>query len=89
MIITKRNGTIHVFDEEKIAKSILHANAEVSLETITPAIATSLAEEVFARATKEHEVITTADVRDYVFDLLNEKGFPGTAVCYMEYKKRK
>ncbi len=89
MKITKRNGTVHLFDDEKIAKSILNANAGVLFESISPAAAAALAGEVFARVTREHEIITTADVRDCVIVLLKEKGYTGTAANYMEYKKEK
>ena len=88
MKITKKNGTIHMYDDEKVARSILHANANVPDETISPAMAAGLANEVFARVTIK-QVVTTADVRDCVYSLLKEKGFAGTAKCYIEYKKKK
>ena len=87
MKITKKNGTVHVYDDEKVAKSILKANANIVLETITPAMAAALADEVFARVTRQQEIITTADVRSCVCELLIERGLPETAKCYMEYRK--
>jgi hypothetical protein len=86
MKITKKNGTIHMYDDEKVAKSILKANASIPNEKITPAMAAGMADEVFARVTKK-QVITTSDVRSCVIALLDEKGFTGTAKCYREYKK--
>ncbi len=87
MKITKRNGTIHLYDDEKVARSILHANEGVPFETITPAMASAFAGEVFARVTDKYEIVTTSDVRDCVYALLNEKGLTGTAKSYIEYKK--
>ena len=55
----------------------------------TEAMASAMASEVFARVTREEEIISTSDVRDCVYALLNEKSFPGTAKCYWEYKSRK
>ena len=89
MKITKRNGTVHLYDDEKVAKSILKANAGVPDEDITPAMASAMANEVFVRVTRQREIISTSDVRDCVFALLKEKGFPGTAKSYWEYKTGK
>ena len=53
MKITKKNGTISVYDAEKVARSILNANANVPAEAITPAMAAALGkepEDVGARA---------------------------------------
>ncbi len=87
MKITKRNGMVCLFDDEKVARSILKANADADTETISPALAQAIANEVFARLTREQEIITTADVRASVFDLLLEQGLPETAKCYMEFGK--
>ena len=87
MKITKRNGTISVYDDEKVVRSILNANVNVAGETISPALAAALANEVFNRLTKQNEIITTAEVRAYTFAHLQEKGLPGTANRYMEYRK--
>ena len=87
MKITKKNGTISLYDDEKVTRSILSANASIPAESISPAMATAFSNEVFARLTKEHEIIPMADVRACVFALLNEKGFSRTAKCYMEYLK--
>ena len=89
MKITKKNGIIHIYDDAKVARSILHANENVSTETISPAMADALAGEVFARVTKKSDIISTADVRDCVYELLRERGFADTAKCYIEYKKAK
>ena len=89
MKITKKNGTIHVYDDAKVAKSILLANENIPTETIAPAMASALADEVFSRVTEKSAIVTTADVRDCVYALLQEKGLPETAKCYIEYKKEK
>ena len=87
MKITKRNGTVHVYDDDKVVKSILNANSRVPDEEISPALAAALAEEVFIRVTREHEIISTADVRECVLSLLRERGLGGTAKSFEEYKK--
>ena len=87
MKITKRNGMIHVYDDSKVARSILHANENVSTETIEPAVADALSNEVFSRVTKKSDIVSTSDVRDCVYELLMEKGYVDTAKCYIEYKK--
>ena len=89
MKITKRNGMIHIYDDAKVAKSILHANENVATETIEPAVANALSNEVFSRVTAKSDIVTTADVRDCVYELLKERGFLDTAKCYIEYKKAK
>ena len=87
MKITKKNGTISVFDDEKIVNSILRANAEVPGEAITRAEAAAIADEGFSRLTDESEIISTADVRTCVERLLCERGLQETARHYMEYRK--
>ena len=87
MKVTKKNGTVMLFDDEKVATSILKANADANEQGLSPAMAANFANEVFNRLTGDHEIITTADVKEYVFALLQEKGFSGTAKCYMEYVK--
>ena len=87
MKITKKNGMIHLYDDAKVARSILHANESIPAETIEPPMASALAEEVFSRVIKKGDIITTNDVRDCVYELLLEKGYPETAKCYIEYRK--
>ena len=87
MKITKRNGKIHIYDDAKVARSILLANEHAPAETIDQPMAAALADEVFSRVTKKGDIISTSDVRDCVCELLVEKGYPETAKCYIEYKK--
>lgn len=87
MMITKRNGLVCLFDDEKVARSILKACGDTEHETVSPAVAEAMANEVFARLTARHEVITTAEVRACVYALLREKELPETARCYMEFNK--
>lgn len=88
MKITKRNGATCLYDDEKVARSILKASGDTEGETITPAAAAALADEVFARLTARHEIITTAEIRACVHDLLIERGQPETAKSYMEFIKQ-
>jgi hypothetical protein len=85
--ITKKNGTISLYDDEKVARSILRANADAPSETITPAVAAALADAVFSRLTQQHEIITTDEVRSCVIALLGEKGLFQTAKTYADFAK--
>ena len=87
MKVTKRNGNVVLFDDDKIVNGILKANAEVPLEELTKNEAHSIADEVFARLTAEKDIISTADVRACVYQLLLERNLPVTAQHYMEYSK--
>lgn len=89
MKITKRNGNINIFDDDKVATSILKANAEVPLEELTKAEAYNIAEEVLNRLTAEEDIISTADIRTCVYQILLERNLPVTAQHYMEYIKTK
>ena len=86
MKITKRNGSIVLFDDEKVKNSILKANAETGEEEISEKVAAAMADDVFSRLTESCEIITTADVRKCVYDLLCERGFPKTARLYVEFR---
>ncbi|MCR5665154.1 MAG: hypothetical protein K6G17_09815 [Oscillospiraceae bacterium] len=87
MKITKKNGTVCLFDDEKVTGSILKAHADVKGEKLTPALARALADEVFARLTGRGGIISSADVRECVAALLREKNLTKTAKSYLEYKK--
>ena len=87
MKITKKNGKVVLFDEEKVVTSILKANAEVPSEAITRKKALAIANEVFTRLTEKSEIIRTEDVRACVAELLREKGLAQTAEHYLAYKK--
>ena len=89
MKITKRNGSIVLFDDEKVKNSILKANACVSGEMLSAKKAGAIANEAFDSLMKEREMVMTAEVRAYVYALLKEKGYPKTAECYWTYKKEK
>ena len=88
MKITKRNGNTTMYDDQKIINSILKANAEVDEEELTPKIAAVIANEVFGALTEKSEIITTRDIRECMYELLCERGFPLTAKHYMEYGKK-
>ena len=87
MKITKKNGLICLYDNEKVARSILKASADTEDERISPKMADALTDEVFDRLIARHEIITTAEVRACVYALLKERGFPKTAESYEDFKK--
>ena len=87
MKITKRNGNVVLYDDEKVASSILKANEGIAMEEITEKAAAALAGDVFAALTERDAIISTKEVRDCVYALLLEKGYLQTAKQYMEYKK--
>ena len=87
MYVTKKNGRIVVYDTKKIVDSILKANAE-TFEDLSEASASNIADTVFSRLTDEKELITTQDIRECVFAVLNENGLMETARHYMEYENR-
>lgn len=87
MKITKKNGNTTLYDDDKIANSILKAAKEVPEETITTNAVYSIVDEVFSRLTADNEIITTADVKERTYSVLREKGYPLTAKRYLEYQK--
>ena len=87
MKVTKKNGMVVLFDDEKVVKSILKACDDTEEEKISHKMAEALADEAFDRLTEEHDIISTADVRDCVYTLLLERGFPKTAKSYKGFKK--
>ena len=89
MKITKRNGNVVMYDDEKIAKSILKANSQVNEEEISERKASRIANEAFNILTRDRDVITTEEIRSCVFTLLMQDGFTKTAHNYMDYKKNK
>ena len=88
MKVTKRNGRLVFYDDEKIVRSILRANAETD-EQLTNSGASYLAGVVFGRLADEHEIITTQEIRDGVVRALKEKGLYLTAERYLHYEKQK
>ena len=87
MKVTKRNGNVVLFDDDKIVTSILKANAEVPHEELSKNAAYSIADDVFTKLTAEKDIISTADVRACVYQFLLERNLPVTAQHYMEYMK--
>ncbi len=86
MRITKRGGHIAVYDDEKLVRSILLANAGTG-ETLTERAAHYMADVVLGRLVKEHDIVTTQLIRESVIELLRERGFLLTATRYSEYSK--
>lgn len=86
MKITKRNGNLVIYDDEKLVGSILRANGETT-EDISPRAAANLSDVVIGRLAKEHDIITTEMIRRGVYDALCERGLWMTAKRYREYSK--
>ena len=76
MKVTKRNGNVVLYDDEKIANSIVWANGRTSGEVITIKTAQRIADQVFLRLTNEKDLITTKEIQECVYDTLCEEGFP-------------
>ncbi len=87
MKIRKKNGNIVVFDDEKVTHSILKANGDSDIEEITEKRAAYLSSLIFNRLIKDHDVITTDDIRTCTAGVLREKGFPDTAEKYLTFRK--
>ena len=87
MKITKRNGTITIYDDEKLVKSILKANAEVPEENIDERIASRISDLALSRLTEENDIITTQEIRACIYAILSEKGYRQTAKHYINYQK--
>ena len=87
MHITKKNGKVQVYDDEKVVRSILKANVDAMTEEMNRKKAQVIADEVFAKLTAEKDIISTEDVRAYTAAVLREKGYPKTARCYEEFKR--
>lgn len=87
MKVTKRNGNVVLYDDEKIANSIVWANGRTSGEVLTIKTAQRIADQVFLRLTNEKDLITTKEIQDCVYDTLCEEGYPKTAENYVHFKK--
>ncbi len=86
MKITKRNGNIVFYDDEKVVKSIMKAN-EGTGEHLTAKAAEYMTDAVLGRLVKNHSIVTTQMIRDGVYEALNERDLWLTAKRYMEYAK--
>ena len=86
MKITKRNGNIVFYDDEKVVNSIMNANKGTG-EELTPKQAEFLADAVLGRLIKENPIVTTQMIREGVYEALREKELWLPAKEYMEFKK--
>ncbi len=84
MKVTKRNGNVVLYDDDKVATSIVWANGRTPEETITIKTAKRIADEVFRRLTSEKDMISTADIRACVVDVLQRMSYPKTAESYLD-----
>ena len=87
MYITKKNGKVQVYDDEKVVRSILKANVDSMTEEMSRKKAQVIAGEVFERLTASKDIISTEDVRTCTAAILREKGYPKTADCYVAYNR--
>lgn len=87
MKVTKRNGNVVIYDDEKIIQSILAANACVKEEEISEKTAAYIAGAVFARLSGQADIFSTADVRREVYRMLLDKNYFLTAQKFMAFKK--
>lgn len=87
MKVTKRNGNLVIYDDEKIIRSILRANADTPGEEMSERAAAYIAGAVFARLSAQEDIFTTEDVRDCVYKTLMEKNYPQTAHNYAAFQK--
>ena len=86
MKITKRNGNIVFYDDEKVVNSIMRANKGTG-EDLTAKQAEFLADAVLGRLIKNHSIVTTEMIREGVYEALKEKDLWFTAKEYMEFRK--
>ena len=86
MKITKRNGNIVFYDDEKVVNSIMRANKGTG-EDLTAKQAEFLADAVLGRLIKDHSIVTTEMIREGVYEALKEKDLWFTAKEYMEFRK--
>lgn len=86
MKITKRSGSLVVYDDEKLVSSLLKANAGTE-EELSPRTAAYLSDVVIGRLSKEHDFISTALIRESVYAALMERGLVMTAQRYRDFNK--
>ena len=86
MKITKRSGNLVIYDDEKLVSSLLKANAGTG-EDFSRSAAVYLSDVVIGRLAKEHDIVTTAMIRDGEYRALCEKDLWLTAKRYREYSK--
>ncbi len=86
MKITKRNGNIVIYDDEKVVNSIMRANMGTD-EALTTKQAEYMADAVLGRLIKNNSIVTTQMISDGVYEALQEKDLWLTARNYREYKK--
>lgn len=87
MKITKRSGSIVLYDDERIVKSILKANSETA-EELSERSAAYLADVVLGRLVRKNDIVTTELIRREVIDVLREQGLTWTADRYANYSKQ-
>lgn len=88
MKITKRNGNIVIYDDEKVVNSIMLANKGTG-EALTTKQAEYMADAVLGRLIKKSPIVTTQMISDGVYEALQEKDLWLTAKNYREHKKEK
>lgn len=87
MKISKRSGSVVLYDDEKVVRSIMKANEETD-EELTVKSAEFLADAVLGRLIKNNTFVTTQMIKDGVYEALRERGLWLTAKQYAEYQKK-
>ena len=88
MKISKRSGSMVMYDDEKVVRSIMKANEETE-EPLTQKAAEFLADAVVGRLIKNNSFVTTEMIREGIYEALKERGLWLTAKQYKEYKKNR
>ena len=88
MKISKRSGSMVMYDDEKVVRSIMKANEETE-EPLTQKAAEFLADAVLGRLIKNNSFVTTEMIREGIYEALKERGLWLTAKQYKEYKKNR
>ena len=88
MKISKRSGSMVMYDDEKVVRSIMKANEETE-EPLTQKAAEFLADAVLGRLIKNNSFVTTEMIREGIYEAPKERGLWLTAKQYKEYKKNR
>ena len=73
MKVTKRNGNMVIYDDQKNIKSILKANAEVACETISEKAAAATVGQTFSKLADTGTIIRADELRVSTQKKLREK----------------
>ena len=86
MYVTKRNGSIVLYDNQNVVRSILAANRE-SGEIMPRRIAFIIANTVLEKLPSTSSIVLTSDIRNAVKSELQARGYARTAANYAKFAK--